>query len=60
MNKHTVDTPFEFVLLRAPALEGRRPDSSSFQEHFTKDDESVTVFKSLGGDATLVVPKLIG
>ena len=51
---------FEFVLLDAPGLTGRQPDPRPFDEHFRKltgvGEDTVAVFKSLGGDATLVAP----
>lgn len=50
----TVERPFEFVLLNAPALD-RHVDSSPFASHF-RDDQAVVAFRNLGGDALLIVP----
>lgn len=50
----TKNKPFEFVLIDAPALGNRTMDPKPFSEYFT--DEPIVSFKSLGGDATLIVP----
>lgn len=46
---------FECVVLNAPDLAGRAPDTSSFAEQFS-GTSPVVRFKNLGGDALLVVP----
>ncbi len=61
VSRSDLDNPFEFVLLRARALEGVAADSSAFENHFrTAGRSSVVVFPNLGRDATLVVPVPIG
>lgn len=51
--------PFEFVLLNNPSLD-RRPDPDAFAEHFRDGtDDDVVAFPNLGGDAIMVVPRLI-
>jgi hypothetical protein len=54
VTKATVDRPFEFVLLDAPAL-NRPADRTAFAEHF-RAGEAVVTFDNLRGDARLVVP----
>lgn len=54
VTKATVDRPFEFVLLDAPALD-RPVDRSAFAEHL-RPGGSVVTFDNLRGDARLVVP----
>ncbi|MBT8399021.1 MAG: hypothetical protein KJO98_00975 [Rhodothermia bacterium] len=55
------DEPFEFVLLRARALDSVSAESGAFREHFERAGEStVLVFPNLGRDATLVVPTPAG
>jgi len=53
-------TGFEFVVLRAPRLEGISVDIGPFQHHFRthgmKTDNQVIAFPNLGNDALLVVP----
>jgi hypothetical protein len=51
----TLEKPLEFVLINAPLLSERTVDAQTFAPYFNTD-ESVVVFKSLGGDATLIVP----
>jgi len=51
----TIHEPFEFVLIDAPGLCGRTTDVHTFAQYFTSD-QLVVQFKSLGADATLVVP----
>lgn len=57
--------PFEFVLIPSTDLDSIITDISSFRSHFAahrnsiagpSEPNEVTTFKSLGGDATLVVP----
>ena len=57
----TLDRPFEFVLLDAPALD-RPPDATAFADQFRGggDGELVASFPNLGGDAVLVVPRPAG
>ncbi|MEQ1825544.1 MAG: hypothetical protein ABL921_06340 [Pirellula sp.] len=54
----TVDRPFEFVLIDTPRFISRRTDAATYCEYFTDSDvdDGLVTFKSLGGDATLVVP----
>ncbi len=54
LSNTTKNRPFEFVLINAPALCNRTLDPQTFSEYFT--DEPIVSFKSLGGDATLIVP----
>ena len=49
--------PFEFVTTNAPHLSRRAPDQQTFQEHFQKSESDVSVFRNIGGDATLIAPK---
>jgi|CXWL01.1.fsa_nt_gi hypothetical protein len=52
----SVDQPFQFVLLEAPAL-ARAPEPQAFAEHFHHlADGDVVTFPNLGRDAVLVVP----
>jgi hypothetical protein len=55
VNTATLDRPFEFVLVDAPALTGLRPTPAVYAEHFT-DDATVAAFPNLGADAWLVAP----
>lgn len=53
------DVPFEFVLVKAPALASPsfKADPQPFAEYLEKSgEEDVCVFANLGRDATLVVP----
>jgi hypothetical protein len=51
------DISFEFVILPAPVLLTRHPDSESFSEKFNSADGSGAVaFRSLRGDAMLIAP----
>lgn len=50
------NTKFEFVTISASLH--RSADPSAFRSHFA-GDTMTTTFKSLGGDATLIVPELI-
>jgi hypothetical protein len=54
-------TPFSFVLLPAPRLATVSPDSSPFEEQFSKRvaDETVATFYNLGKDALLVSPAAV-
>lgn len=54
----SLDQPFEFVLVDAPALAQVAPQPDAFREHFDSPDADlwVTSFENLGRDAALVVP----
>lgn len=56
----TLDDPFEFVLIDAPNLLERAVDAKPFSQYFNQTDVGSTAqaveFKSLGGDARLIVP----
>jgi hypothetical protein len=54
----TLTRSFEFVLINTPAL-NREPDPRSFADQFKADksNHSVIAFPSLGGDATMIVPR---
>lgn len=54
----TASQPFEFMILDSPGL-ARRPDPEAFAEHFTGHSSGVVAFPNLGGDAVMVVPRLI-
>lgn len=51
----TLERPWEFALIDAPALQGARPDPDAFAEHF-RGDALAVAFSNLGGDARLVAP----
>lgn len=48
-------TPFEFVLIPAPALARATPQPHAFAEHFHRS-EPVATFPNLSGSATLIAP----
>ena len=51
------DPPFQFALLPAPGLLRMREDAGSFAEHLADcGGRSVTSFRNLAGDSTLVAP----
>ena len=54
----TVDQQFQCVVVGSETLTSLTANSRPFNEHFSKltNDESVTVFPNLSGDAVLVVP----
>ena len=54
----TQDHTFECVIVHGSILTRLRPDASAFSEHFDvlEANRTVTTFRNLGGDATLVVP----
>lgn len=54
-----LNTPFECVLLSDPRL-ARRPESEAFAEHFHTAQNDIVTFSNLGGDATLIVPTMVG
>jgi len=54
----TASQAFEFVILDSPGL-ARRPDPEAFAEHFAGHSSGVVAFPNLGGDAVMVVPRLI-
>lgn len=57
----SLERPFEFVLVDAPALARLTPDRASFAEHFAKRGAAeVLSFPNLSGDAVLIVPAPIG
>jgi hypothetical protein len=58
----TIDREFEFVLVESPQLAGIRTDERAFANQFAVADPEASVieFSNLGGDATLVVPRLQG
>ena len=51
-------TPFEFVVLPAPALKDVEPDADAFSEHFDTSSKPYAIFPSLGKDAILIAPVL--
>jgi hypothetical protein len=53
--KSTMQRPFEFVLVNAPALSTITADADSFRTRFIPDEDTAT-FSNLTGDAVLVVP----
>jgi hypothetical protein len=53
--KANVDIGAEFVLIESSALAALRPDPGPFSSYFDGDEEVVS-FRSLGGDAILIVP----
>jgi len=55
-NEHVIGrTPFEFVVVPAPSLSSKQPDTASFQSHFSGPCSFAT-FLNLGKDAVLVSP----
>jgi len=60
LSLNSLDSPFEFVLINAPGLLNRTVDSTTFSEYFCEDRanvmQSIVQFRSLGGDATMIVP----
>ncbi len=53
--------PFECVLIDAPDLDGRRPHTETFADHFSPlhgqpDDQAIAVFANLGRDGTMIAP----
>ena len=57
LTSRTETDPFEFVIINAPALANRAVDSQTFSEYFiAEENKAVMTFKSLGGDAKLIVP----
>lgn len=61
LTRSTLDRPYEFVLIDAPALARVQPEPETFIEHFTTagEGEQVVTFANLGRDAVLVVPRPI-
>jgi hypothetical protein len=61
VTSHSIDRPFEFVLIDSPEL-ASTADPSAFAKQFERTDvnECVIAFPNLGGDAILVVPRLLG
>ena len=55
LSQGTLNNPFEFVLIDAPLLDNRAVDAQTFAQYF-RTDEPMVLIKSLGGDATLIVP----
>ena len=61
VRSETFDRPAEFVLLDAPQLALRRPDSRAFEAELARgSDPDVSVFPNLAGDALLIAPKPAG
>lgn len=58
VNRDTLDTAFEFVLIDCPSLAGVDPEPWTFEEHFSDGYASngVATFPNIGGDAMLVAP----
>ena len=57
VTRQTLDRPFEFVLVPAPALCRLQPDPAPFRSHFDAQfTADMLSFPNLGGDAMLVVP----
>ncbi len=56
----SLDDPFEFVLINAPALVTRTADALTFAQYFKEPGVEVVEFKSLGGDAILLAPTPVG
>lgn len=52
----TAQQPFEFVLFNAPSFVSRKPDSLTYRDYFSENDEGVVTFPNIRRDATLVVP----
>lgn len=52
----TAQQPFEFVLVNAPSFVSRKPDSLTYRDYFSENDEGVVTFPNIRRDATLVVP----
>lgn len=50
------DKPMEFVLINAPDLSGRAPDSVTFDTDVLGALDEVKVMDNFGGDAKLVIP----
>jgi len=55
LDSNTQNLPFEFVLIDSPGLCRATTDAKTFAQYFIGDEPIVT-FKSLGADATLIVP----
>ena len=57
----TVQQPYEFVAVKSEQLANAIPNPAPFRQQFAaaQADETVVVFNNLGGDATLVVPRLL-
>lgn len=53
---HGVGDPFEFVLVDSPEID-LPPDPGAFQSQFTAREDDILVFRNLGGDAELIVPR---
>ena len=51
-----INKSFEFVAVNSDRLEGLKPNSNAFEEHFI-EDELTAIFENLGGDAILLSPK---
>jgi hypothetical protein len=56
----TLGRPYESKLVRCDALADPAANSSRFRKKFRNAEDDVVVFDSLGGDARLVVPTLVG
>ena len=48
---------FEFVIVDAPDLARRLPNTRTFHEHFERENSNVAAFPNINGDALLVAPK---
>jgi len=57
LTEATIGNDAEFVLIKAPMLKRYPPERTPFADYFARaTGEDVTVFRNLGGDATLIVP----
>jgi hypothetical protein len=56
---HSLDEPFEFVLVKSVELTKIQADSTTFEEYF-RGHQSVVTFWNLRKDAQLVVPAPLG
>ena len=58
LNLNTTTDCYECVLLDAPVLSRMPADRRSFLDQCSSPDQDPVVFKSLGGDATLIAPSV--
>lgn len=54
LDRSNFESSVEFVLVNAPMLETLQPNAEAFRSYFA--DDKIVTFRSLGGDATLIVP----
>lgn len=59
VNEHTLNSPFEFVLVESKRIAQKRPDPRPFMEHLTQA-HLAAAFSNLGRNAQLIAPAISG